>query len=136
MAAEPLVEAKFETSKRLADALVSNGAPLLAAYWDFDEDIDRWTLMLVPTSLSDQRRLIEQATALLVKPPYREIFSLSDPAIDGHQIDRARALAAHIRNKPFVGRRIDTTITGGQFFESAIPVYFKPELMTHLPVAS
>ena len=136
MAAESLVESKFQTSKLLADALVSSGAPLLAAYWDFDENVDRWTLMLVPTSLSDQGRLIEQATDLLVKSPYRQVFSLSDPAVDGHQIHRARALAAHVRNEPFVGRRIDMTITGGELFESVIPVYFKPELMTRLSVAS
>jgi hypothetical protein len=136
MAAESLVEKKLEASKRIAAALVKRGAPLLAAFWDFSEEIDRWTLMLVPTSPAEQRQLIKQATELLVESPYRSVFSLSDPAIDSQQIDRARALGAYIRYEPYVGRRIDTTFTGGQFFESVVPVYLKPELMTHLSVAS
>ncbi len=136
MAAESLVEKKFEASRQISDALVRGGAPLLAAFWDFNEDIDRWTFFIVPTSPAEQLQLIKQATELLVQPPYRSIFSLSDTAVDSQQIDRARALAAHIRNEPFVGRRIDMTITGGQFFESVVPVYFRPELMTRLSVAS
>jgi hypothetical protein len=136
MAAESLVDSKFEASKQLASTLVQRGAPLLAAFWDFHEDVDRWTLVLVPTSPDEERRLIKQATDLLVEPPYRSIFSVSDPLIDSHQIDRARALGAYIRYEPYVGRRFDTTFTNGQFFESAVPVYFRPELLTRLAVAS
>jgi hypothetical protein len=136
MAAESLVDSKFEASKQLASALDQRGAPLLAAFWDFHEDVDRWTLVLVPTSPDDERRLIKQATDLLVEPPYRSIFSISDPLIDSHQIDRARALGAYIRYEPYIGRRFDTTFTNGQFFESVVPVYFKPELLTRLAVAS
>ncbi|HEV7600987.1 MAG TPA: hypothetical protein VGO49_12120 [Bradyrhizobium sp.] len=136
MAAESLVDSKFEASKQLASTLVQRGAPLLAAFWDFHEDVDRWTLVLVPTSPDEERRLIKQATDLLVEPPYRSIFSVSDPLIDSHQIDRARALGAYIRYEPYVGRRFDTTFTDGQFFESVVPVYFRPELLTRLAVAS
>jgi hypothetical protein len=136
MAAESLVDSKFEASKQLASALVQRGAPLLAAFWDFHEDVDRWTLVLVPTSPDDERRLIKQATNLLVEPPYRSIFSISDPLIDSRQIDRARALGAYIRYEPYIGRRFDTTFTNGQFFESVVPVYFRPELLTRLAVAS
>jgi hypothetical protein len=136
MAAESLVDSKFEASKQLASTLVQRGAPLLAAFWDFHEDVDRWTLVLVPTSPDEERRLIKQATDLLVEPPYRSIFSVSDPLIDSHQIDRARALGAYIRYEPYIGRRFDTTFTNGQFFESVVPVYFRPELLTRLAVAS
>jgi hypothetical protein len=136
MAAESLVDSKLEASKQLASALVQRGAPLLAAFWDFHEDVDRWTLVLVPTSPDEQRRLIKQVTDLLIEPPYRSIFSISDSLVDGHQIDRARALGAYIRYEPYIGRRFDTTFTNGQFFESVVPVYFKPELLTRLAVAS
>jgi hypothetical protein len=136
MAAESLVDSKFEASKQLASALVQRGAPLLAAFWDFHEDVDRWTLVLVPTSPDEERRLIEQATDFLVEPPYRSIFSVSDPLVDSHQVDRARALGAYIRYEPYIGRRFDTTFTNGQFFESVVPVYFRPELLTRLAVAS
>ncbi len=91
--------------------------------------------MLVPTSPEEEGRLIKEATALLVESPYRSVFSLSDPAVDSRQIDRARALGAYIRVAPYIGRRIDTTFTGGQYFESVVPVYLAPELMTHLRVA-
>jgi hypothetical protein len=136
MAADALVDSKFEASKQLANSLVQRGAPLLAAFWDFHEDVDRWTLVLVPTSPEEQRRLIKQATDLLVEPPYRGIFSISDPLVDSHQIDRARALGAYIRYEPYIGRRFDTTFTNGEFFESVVPVYFKPELLTRLAVTS
>lgn len=135
MAAESLVESKLEASKQLVRELIGRGAPLLAAFWDFRDDVDRWTLTLVPTSPKEERRLIEQATDVLVEPPFRSAFSLSDPEVDSHQIQRARALGAYIRVTPYEGRRIDTTFTGGQYFESVVPLYFSPELMTHLRVA-
>jgi hypothetical protein len=135
MAAESLVESKLESSKQLARELIRRGAPLLAAYWEFREEVDRWTLMLVPTSPEEERRLVKEATDLLVESPYRSAFSLADPAIDSHQIERAKALGAYIRIEPYIGRRFDTTFTGGQYFESVVPVYLAPELMTHLRVA-
>jgi hypothetical protein len=135
MAAESLMESKLEASKQLAKQLVEQGAPLFAAYWEFREEVDRWTLVLVPNSPDEERRLIKEATARLVETPYRSVFSLSDPAVDSRQIERARALGAYIRVEPYIGRRIDTTFTGGQYFESVVPVYLAPELMTHLRVA-
>jgi hypothetical protein len=135
MAAESLIESKLEASKQLARQLIERGAPLFAAYWEFREEVDRWTLVLVPTSPNDERRLIGEATGLLIESPYRSVFSLSDPAVDSRQIERARALGAYIRVEPYIGRRIDTTFTGGQYFESVVPVYLAPELMTHLRVA-
>jgi hypothetical protein len=135
MVAEALGDRKVEASERLAKELIGRGSPLLAAYWEFREEVGRWTLILVPTSPEEERRLIREATALLVEAPYRSVFSLSDPAIDSRQIDRARALGAYIRVDPYIGRRIDTTFTGGQYFESVIPVYLAAELMTHLRVA-
>jgi hypothetical protein len=71
-----------------------------------------------------------------VKEPYLSAFDLSDTGVNSHQIERAKALGAYIRIEPYIGRRIDTPFTCGQYFESVIPVYFKPELLTHLPVAS
>ena len=135
MVADTLVDRKVEASERLAKELIGTGSPLLAAYWDFREESGQWTLVLVPTSPKEERALIEQATALLVKPAYRSVFSLSDPAVDSSQIERARALGAYIRVEPYIGRRIDTTFTGGQYFESVVPVYFVPGLVTHLSVA-
>lgn len=135
MAAESLGDRKVEASERLAKELIRQASPMLAAYWEFREEEGRWTLMLVPTSPEEERRLIREATALLVEPPYRSVFSLSDPAVDSRQIERARALGAYIRVEPYIGRRIDTTFTGGQYFESVVPVYLAPELMTHLRVA-
>jgi hypothetical protein len=119
----------------LAKELIRRGSPLLAAYWEFREEADRWTLMLVPTAPEQERRLIKDATDLLVEKPYSAVFSLSDPAIDSRQIERAKALGAYIRVEPYIGRHIDTTFTGGQYFESVVPVYLAPELMTHLHVA-
>lgn len=135
MVAETLGDRKVEASERLAKELIRRGSPLLAAYWEYREEEGRWTLMLVPTLPEEERRLIKEATALLVEAPYRSAFSLSDPAVDARQVERARALGAYIRVKPYVGRRIDTTFTGGQYFESVVPVYLASELMTYLRVA-
>jgi hypothetical protein len=108
---------------------------LLAAYWEFREERDRWSLVLVPASSSGERLLINQAVDLLREPAFRSAFSISDPSISSQQIKRAKALGAYIRVEPFVGRRIDNTFTGGEFFESVVPIYLAPELMTHLHVA-
>lgn len=132
MAAESIVDSKLDASKRLAAQLIERGAPLLAAYWEFRDEVDRWTLVLVPATPGDERRLIESATDLLVGQPFRSVFSISDPSVDSRQIKRAQALGAYIRVEPFVGRRIDTTFTGGEYFESVVPVYLAPELTTHL----
>jgi hypothetical protein len=133
--ADTLVDRKIEASQRLARELIERGAPLLAAYWDFREERGGWKLVLVPKSAGDERALVKLASALLNDPPYRSIFSLSDTIVDGHQIERARALGEYIRVEPYVGRHIDTTFTGGHYFESVIPVYLEADLLTHLHAA-
>ena len=135
MVTEALEDRKVEASDRLVKELLQRASPILAAYWEFREEDARWTLMLVPTSAEEERRLIEEATTLLIESRYRAVFSLSDPSVDSRQIERARALGAYIRVEPYIGRRIDTTFTGRQYFESVVPVYLAPELMTHLRVA-
>src|SRR3954466_16005232 len=104
MAAESLVESKLEASKQLARELIKRGSPLLAAYWEFREEVDRWTLVLVPTAPEEERRLIKEGTDLLVEAPYRSTLSLYDPLVDSRQIERARALGAYIRIEPYIGR--------------------------------
>jgi hypothetical protein len=135
MAAESLVDVKLEASKRLTERLLERSAPLLAAYWEFREERDYWRFILVPKSPNDERSLLNEAAELLAEPTFRSVFSISEPSIDSLQINRARALGAYIRVKPFVGRRIDNTFTGGEFFESVVPVYLASPLMTHLHVA-
>jgi hypothetical protein len=135
MAAESIVSSKLDASKRLAERLLERGASLLAAYWEFREELDRWRFVLVPALPSDEKSLIKEATDLLVEPSFRSIFSISEPSVDSRQIKRARALGAYIRVEPFIGRRIDDTFTGGEYFESVVPIYLAPELMTHLHVA-
>jgi hypothetical protein len=129
---EPLVERKLESSIGLAKELIRRGSPLLAAYWEFREELGRWKLVLVPKSPQDESRLISEVSSLLLEPTYRGAFSLSGPVVDSRQIERARALGAYIRVEPFIGRRIDTTFTGGHYFESVVPAYLAPHLTTHL----
>jgi hypothetical protein len=136
MVTETLGDRKIDASEELAQELIRRASPLLAAYWEFREELGGWRLVLVPTAAEEERRLIKDATDLLVEAPYRSALSLFDSAIDSRQVDRARALAAYIRAQPYSGQRFDKTFTGGQYFESAIPVYFRPELLTHLAVAS
>lgn len=135
MVAESLVERKFDASRRFAQALIEQGAPLLAAYWEFREERERWVLVLVPTSAGKAGELIKEVSGLRTEQPNRSEFSVSDLVVSGHQIDRARALGAYIRIEPYIGRRIDTTFTGGHYFESVVPVYLRPDLLTHLHVA-
>jgi hypothetical protein len=135
MAVESVVSSKLDASKQLATRLIQDGAPLLAAYWEYREEFDRWTLVLVPASPNDEKSLIRAATDLLVQSPFRSVFSISDHSVDSRQIKRAQALGAYIRVEPFIGRQIDNTFTGGEYFESVVPVYLAPELMTHLHVA-
>ena len=135
MAAEAIAGRKLDDSRQLAERLIEHGAPLLAAYWEFREELDRWRLVLVPASPSDEMLLIKQATDLLVEEPFRSAFSISEPSVDSRQIRRARALGSYIRVAPFVGRRIDDTFTDGEYFESVVPIYLDPKLMTHLHVA-
>lgn len=135
MAIEALVDSRLEASTQLVEALLKRRAPLLAAYWEYREEVDRWTLNLVPDCPEHERSLLDEAVELMVQPPYRTAFSLSDPSVDSRQIPRAKALGAYIRVEPYVGRRIDTTFTGGEYFDSVVPVYFRTDLMTHLSVA-
>lgn len=135
MADRSLVDRKFDASKQLVQSLKTMGAPLLAAYWELHEEDGGWLFFLVPRSVRDESKLIDAASSLLVEPPYRSIFSLIDVQVDSHQIERARALGSYIRSESYVGRDIDTTFTGGHYFESVVPVHFAPELLTHLRVA-
>ena len=130
MADRSLVERKFETSKALADHLVAVKAPLLAAYWEWEPERDRWVCYLVPNSNNDERTLVNAASAIMLEQPYRSVFSLSDVFVDAQQIARARAIGAYIRSSEDLGRRFDTTFTGGQYFESVIVIYIAPRLRT------
>jgi len=135
MVAEALSDRKIDASEGLAQELIRRASPLLAAYWEFREELGGWRLVLVPTAAEEEPRLIKEATDLLVEAPYRSTLSIFDSAIDSRQIDRARALGAYIRTELYIGQRFDTTFTGRQYFESVVPVYLAPELMTHFHVA-
>jgi hypothetical protein len=123
-----LVERKFEASQTLTDRLVGTGAPLLAAYWEWAEERDRWVFYLVPNSSGDERALVDATSAIMIEQPYRSVFSLSDVFVDAQQIARARALGAYIRSAEDLGRQFDTTFTGGHYFESVIIIYIAPKL--------
>ena len=135
MVTEAIGDRKVDASEEFAQELIRRGSPLLAAYWELREELGGWRLVLVPTLVEEERRLIREAINLLDEAPYRSTLSLFDTAIDSRQIDRARALGAYIRTEPYIGQRFDTTFTGRQYFESVVPVYLAPELMTHLHVA-
>jgi hypothetical protein len=128
MVERSLVERKIEASKQLTDQLRAAGAPLLAAYWEWAQEKDRWIFYLVPKSTQNERELVRLASQVMINQPYRSIFSLSDVFVDAHQIDRARAIGAYIRGPDDLGRQFDTTFTGGHYFESVIVIYIAPEL--------
>jgi hypothetical protein len=125
-----LVERKFETSRTLVNKLVAAHAPLLAAYWEWAQEKERWVCYLVPNSRDDERALVDAASATMIEQPYRSVFSLSDVFVDAQQIARARAIGAYIRSSEDIGRQFDTTFTGGHYFESVIVIYIAPKLRT------
>ncbi len=90
MATEAIGDRKIDASEEFAEELIRRGSPLLAAYWEFREELGGWRLVLVPTVAEDERRLIKEATSLLDEAPYRSTLSLFDTAIDSHQVDRAQ----------------------------------------------
>ena len=128
MAEHSLVERKLEASKTLIDQLKTVGAPLLAGYWEFASEKDRWSLYLVPKSIQDERNLVDATSKIMITPPYRSVFSLSDVYEDANQIARARAIGSYLRSSEDWERQFDTTFTGGQYFESVVVLYISPEL--------
>ena len=128
MAERSLVERKLEVSKQLTSLLKAEGAPLLAAYWEWTQEKDRWIFYLVPKSSEDERKLVESASKIMTTQPYRSVFSLSDVFVDAHQIERARAIGSYLRSPDDLERQFDTTFTGGHYFESVVVVYIAPEL--------
>ena len=135
MVDQSLVDRKLRASFDLAARLAEGGAPLLAAYWEWREETGRWELFLVPKSPTEEQKLIKIATEILIEPPYRSVFSLLDLAVDARQIERARAIGAYIRRPDNLGRRFDTTFTGGHYFEGVIVIYLSPELAREHHVA-
>lgn len=135
MVDQSLVDQKLRTSFELADHLVKLGAPLLAAYWEWRDETGRWELVLVPFSAEEEHDLIKIATEVLIEPPYRSVFSLLDLAINARQIERARAIGAYIRGPEDLGRRFDTTFTGGHYFEGVIVIYLAREFAREHHVA-
>jgi len=131
MADRTLAERKFETSKQLVRQLQSDGAPLLAAYWEWSQEKDRWAFYLVPTSIKAESELVRAASKIMITPPYRTVFSLADVFVDASQIERARAIGSYLRSAEDLGRQFDTTFTGGQYFESVIVIFVAPELQAY-----
>lgn len=128
MAEHSLVERKLEVSQELVSQLRADRAPLLAAYWELPPEQDRWIFYLVPKSIELESTLVEEASKIMITPPYRSVFSLSDVFVDAHQIARARAIGSYLRSPEDLGRQFDTTFTGGHYFESIIVLYIAPEL--------
>lgn len=129
MAELSLVERKLDVSGQLVSALNAERAPLLAAYWEFAPEKDRWVFYVVPKSIDTQHELVEAASKIMIEQPYRSAFSLSDVFVDAQQIRRAQAIGAYIRSPEDLGRQFDTTFTGGQYFESVIVIYIAPNLL-------
>jgi hypothetical protein len=129
VAERSLVERKLDVSKQLVSALNAERAPLLAAYWEFDPEKDRWVFYVVPESIDAQRELVKAASKIMMAQPYRSAFSLSDVFVDAQQIGRAQAIGGYIRSPDDLGRQFDTTFTGRQYFESVIPIYVAPKLL-------
>lgn len=127
MADQTLVERKIDASFELTQALLAKGAPLLAAYWEWREEDGRWILFLVPTTPGAERKLVDQASEMLIEPPYRSAFSLSEVVVDAHQIRRAQAIVAYIQRASSLGRRIDTLFTNGEYFDAIVPVFITRE---------
>lgn len=128
MAERSLVERKLEVSRQLIDQLKADRAPLLAAYWEFAPEKDRWIFYLVPKSPELERELVAAASKIMITSPYRSVFSLSDVFVDAHQIARARAIGSYLRSPEDLGRQFDTTFTGGHYFESVVVLYIAREL--------
>lgn len=131
MADRTLVERKLDVSKELVRRLKADRAPLLAAYWEWGQEKDRWVLYLVPTSTKTESELVRAASEIMIIQPFRTVFSLSDVFVDASQIERARAIGAYLRSDEDLERQFDTTFTGGQYFESVIVVYVAPELQAY-----
>jgi hypothetical protein len=135
MADQSLVAGKLTASEELVRTALDPKLPLAAAYWERREEHNSWIFLVVPMSHRDELAMIGKVSSLLGEKPFRSVFSLSDVFVDAHQIDRARALGAYIRDASYVGRQLDTIFTGGHYFESVVPVYFAPALLPHLQVA-
>jgi hypothetical protein len=131
MADQSLVEGKLSSSKELVKRIPDVWLPLAAAYWERREDYGGW-ILLAPKSQGDELTMIDSASSLLIEKPFRSVFSLSDVFVDGHKIDQARAPGAYFRSDSYIGGQLDTTFTGGHYFEGVVPVYFAPELLPHL----
>jgi hypothetical protein len=131
MAERSLVERKLEISRQLTKRLNDDGAPLLAAYWEWVPEKDRWIFYLVPKGAAEERGLVDKTSSIMIEQPYRSAFSLSDVFVDAHQIERARAIAAYLRSSDDIERQFDTTFTGGHYFDSVIVVYVARELQKH-----
>ena len=116
MAEHSLVEWKLEASKALIDQLKAVGAPLLAGYWEFASEKDRWSFYLVPKSIQDERTLVDATSKIMITPPYRSVFSLADVYVDANQIARARAIGSYLQRSEEWGRQFDTTFHRGAIF--------------------
>jgi hypothetical protein len=135
MADQWLMDQKVDVSRQLVEKLQRLHVPLLAAYWEWSSERGRWVFYLVPESASDEKKLVDLTAGVLIESPFRHVFSLSDVVIDGRQIGRARAIGRYIRVPRDVGKRFDTTFTGGHFFEGVIVMYVAPELARQHSVA-
>ena len=75
MAERSLIERKLEISRQLISQLRAERAPLLAAYWEFAPEKDRWVFYLVPKSTDAERELVDVTSKIMIVPPYRSVFS-------------------------------------------------------------
>ena len=135
MADQSLVTTKFAASKDLVGIIREASLPIAAAYWEKREEYGGWRLLLVPTSQREELPVISKVSSVLREKPFRSVFSLTDVFVDSRELERARALGAYIRDESSIDQQLETTFTGGHYFESVVPIYFAPSLLINVRVA-
>ena len=132
-----LVIYRIGDGRRLIEHLVRNGLDIMAAFWLYTNDNERWTLNLICKSVDVEG---PRSGYGLVGQAFRDLPDIQlDPVFDvtliGPRRPLARGVLKRLKQYPYeITKRAEQTMLGDVYVESAY--FYPPELLRPAEVAA
>ncbi len=132
-----LVIYRLGDGQKLIEHLVRNGLDIMAAFWLYTNDNEKWRLNLVCKSVDEEGprngyRLVGRAFEDL---PDIQLDPVFDVTLIGPRKTLARGVLKHLKQYPYkFAKRVERTMLGDVYVESAY--IYPPELLRPTEVAT
>jgi hypothetical protein len=125
-----LVIYRLGDGQKLIEQLVRDGLEIMAAFWLYTNDNERWTLNLICKAVDKEgpRNSYGAIVRAFEELPDLQLDSVFDVTLLGPSQPLARGVLTHLKRHPYkYTRRVEQTLLGDVYVESAY--IYPPELL-------